>query len=270
MTAPDYSRFRHIAVTKDGGIATLMLNEPDNRNAIHAEMHAELEQVWLDLASDRTVNIIVFTGAGKTFSAGGDIKRMEKRFGSEEGWRFSIETTTNTRRMFQNILEIEQPIICAANGDAVGLGATLALFSDVCVIADTAKFGDSHVKVGLVAGDGGAVVWPLLVGPNRAKEFLMRGRLISGAEAQTMGLVNHAVPAGQVLDEAMKIAQELNALPPLAVRWTKLSVNKWLKHQLNLILDASIAYEMLSINSRDHHEATKAFIEKRAPKYQGI
>ena len=97
----------------------------------------------------------------------------------------------------------------------------------------------------------------------------MRGNLVSGTQAHALGLVNPVVPTADVMAEAMKIAEELNALPPLAVRWTKLSVNKWLKHQLNLILDASIAYEMLSINSRDHHEAAKAFIEKRKPVYKG-
>ena len=97
----------------------------------------------------------------------------------------------------------------------------------------------------------------------------MRGRLVSGTDAHALGLVNHVVPAAEVMDAALKMAEELNALPPLAVRWTKLAVNKWIKHQLNLILDASIAYEMLSINSRDHHEAAKAFIEKRPPVYKG-
>lgn len=266
---PDYSRYRYLAIQREAGIATLTLNQPENRNAVHAEMHAELEHVWLDLASDREVNIIVFTGAGKTFSAGGDVKRMASRFGTDEAWQFSLDVPAATRRLFQNILEVQQPIICAVNGDAVGLGATLALFSDVAIIAETAKFGDSHVKVGLVAGDGGAVVWPLLVGPARAKEFLMRGKLMSGTEAHALGLVNHVVPTEQVMETAMSMARELNALPPLAVRWTKLSVNKWLKHQLNLILDASIAYEMLSINSKDHHEAAKAFIEKRTPVFKG-
>lgn len=266
----DYDRYQYLRVTRENGIATLMLNQAENRNAIHAEMHTELEHVWLDLAADKLVNIIVLTGAGKMFSAGGDIKRMASRFGTEEGWRFSLDVPTATRRLFQNILEVGQPIIAAVNGDAVGLGATLALFSDVSIIADTAKFGDSHVKVGLVAGDGGAVVWPLLVGPARAKEFLMRGKLVSGTEAHQMGLVNHVVPVDQVMARALEMAEELNQLPPLAVRWTKLSVNKWIKHQLNLILDASIAYEMLSINSKDHHEAVKAFIEKRTPVYKGI
>lgn len=266
---PDFSRYKYLDIQRNKGITTLTLNQAENRNAVHAEMHAELEHVWRDLAVDRETNVIVFTGAGKTFSAGGDIKRMAARFGTDEGWQYSLAIPAATHRLFEGMLDVQQPIVAAVNGDAVGLGATLALFADVSVIADTAKFGDSHVKVGLVAGDGGAVVWPLLVGPARAKEFLMRGRLVNGAEAHSLGLVNHVAAVGEVMDTAMKIAEELNALPPLAVRWTKLSVNKWLKHQLNLILDASIAYEMLSINSRDHHEAAKAFIEKRPPVYKG-
>lgn len=267
---PDYSRYRYLAVQREQGIATLTLNQPDNRNAIHAEMHAELEHVWLDLAHDAAVNVIVLTGAGKIFSAGGDIKRMAARFGTEEGWDYSLHIPAATHRLFEGMLDVQQPIICAVNGDAVGLGATLALFADVTVISETAKFGDSHVKVGLVAGDGGAVIWPVLVGPAKAKEFLMRGKLMSGKEAHAMGLVNHVVPVEQVMELAVSLAQELNALPPLAVRWTKLSVNKWLKSQLNMILDASIAYEMLSINSRDHHEAAKAFLEKRQPVFKGV
>ncbi len=266
----NYDSYKHIKVERDSSIATLTLNEPDNRNAIHAQMHAELEQVWLDLAQDEQVNVIVLTGAGRFFSAGGDIKRMAARFGTEEGWRYSLEVPAATRRMFQNILEVPQPIIVAINGDAVGLGATLALFCDVSVISNTAKFGDTHVKVGLVAGDGGAVVWPLLVGPSRAKEFLMRGRLVNGEEAFALGLVNHCAPVDEVQSKARALADELAGLPPLAVRWSKLAVNKWLKHQLNLILDASVAYEMLSMNSKDHHEAAMAFIEKRAPKFKGI
>ncbi|MFO1286228.1 MAG: enoyl-CoA hydratase-related protein [Rubrivivax sp.] len=266
---PDYARYKYLSIQREGGIATLTLNQPDNRNAVHAEMHAELEHIWRDLGSDREVNVIVFTGAGKTFSAGGDIKRMASRFGTDEGWDFSLHVPAATHRLFEGMLDVQQPIIAAVNGDAVGLGATLALFCDVAIIADSAKFGDSHVKVGLVAGDGGAVVWPLLVGPSRAKEFLMRGRLVNGTEAHALGLVNHVAPAADVMSTAMKMAEELNALPPLAVRWTKLAVNKWIKHQLNLILDASIAYEMLSINSRDHHEAAKAFIEKRPPVFKG-
>ena len=267
---PDYSRYRYIAIQREQGIATLTLNQPDNRNAIHAEMHAELEHVWLDLAQDPEVNVIVLTGAGKIFSAGGDIKRMVNRFGSEEGWKFSIDTPASTKRLFQSILEVEKPIVAAINGDAVGLGATLALFADSTVIAETAKFGDSHVKVGLVAGDGGAVIWPILVGPNRAKEFLMRGKLLKGAEAAAMSLVNYAYPKENVLEEAIKVATEIAANPIWAVRWSKAAVNKQLKAQLNQVLELSIAYESLTMMTHDYKEAASAFAEKRKPTFEGF
>ena len=167
------------------------------------------------------------------------------------------------------MLEVEQPIIGAINGDAVGAGATLALFCDIIVMAQTARIGDPHVRVGLSAGGGGAVIWPLLIGPARAKEFLMRGHLINGTEAARIGLVNHAVPANQVMDTALDISRELADGPTWAIRWSKLAVNKWLKEQVNLILDASLAYEMISMQTEDHKEATRAFSEKRKPKFRG-
>ncbi len=261
--------YEFLAIEVDEGIATLTLNRPERRNAINAEAHAELERAWLQIAEEESVRAVVFTGSGKAFSAGGDIRRMAERAGSEEGLKYSLKVTAAAKRLFQNMLEVPQPIVCAVNGDAVGLGATLALFSDIVVIAESAKFGDSHVKVGLVAGDGGAVVWPLLVGPLRAKDFLLRGRLVSGREAQALGLASEALPAGEVLPRARELARELAALPVWAVRWTKLSINKWLKDQLNLILDASIAFEALSMHTHDHAEAARAFLERRPPAFKG-
>ena len=120
------------------------------------------------------------------------------------------------------------------------------------MVSETAKVGDTHVKVGLVAGDGGAVIMPLLVGVAKARDLLMRGRILSGKEAHEIGLMTHVRPADQVLQEALSIARELAALPKYAVAWTKLSVNKAVKDQLNLVIDTSIAYEMLTMNSNDH------------------
>ena len=129
--------------------------------------------------------------------------------------------------------------------------------------------GDTHVRVGLVAGDGGTVIWPLLIGVNRAKEFLMRARVVTGREAAALGIANHAVPANQVMDEAMKIAREINALPPLAVQWSKVSANQILKQQFTLAFDSGIGFEALSMMTADHNEACKAFVEKRKPTYHG-
>jgi len=257
-------------VTKNERIATLSLNQPENRNAVHVDMHNELEQVWADLAQDTEIGAIVLTGSGKSFSAGGDVKKMVSRLGTEEGWKYALSIPSMVRRLLTNMLEVGHPIIAAVNGDAIGLGATLALFCDTVVISETAKFGDTHVRVGLVAGDGGAVIWPLLIGPARAKDFLMRGRLVTGKEAQEMGLVSYSVPADQVLTKATEIAQELEALPALAVRWTKLAVNKSIKEQLNQVIDASAAFEALSMVSQDHKEAAQAFLEKRRPVFKGM
>ena len=121
-----------------------------------------------------------------------------------------------------------------------------------------------------VAGDGGTAIWPLLIGVNRAKEYLMRGRVITGKQAAEFGIANHAVPADKVMEEALKIAEELNALPPLAVQWSKVSANAILKQQFNLAFDSGIAFEALSMYSADHNEACKAFVEKRKPTYKGV
>lgn len=264
-----YDQYQYIKVEKQDKLAIVTLNRPEHRNALHMDAHAELEHLWSEIAQDESVYAIVLTGAGKAFSAGGDVKAMADRAGTVEGLKYTLKVPASTRRMLQNILDVPQPILAAVNGDAVGLGATLVLFSDIAIIAETAKFGDTHTRVGLVAGDGGTVIWPLLIGPSRAKEFLMRSLLVTGAEARQMNLVNHAVPTEQVLPKAIEIATELAQMPMWAVRWTKLSVNKMLKDQLNAILDASIAFEMLSMNTHDHGEAARAFAERRKPEFKG-
>ena len=173
------------------------------------------------------------------------------------------------KRLIQNMLEMEQPIIGAINGDAVGLGATLALFCDIIIADERARFGDTHIKVGLVAGDGGAIVWPLLVGVARAKEFLLTGDLITATEAERIGLVNRVVPAGQAYTEGLVLAKRLAAGPTRAIRWTKLALNKRLKDEVNLVLDTSLAVETLSMATDDHREAARAFVEKRPPRFTG-
>ena len=182
----------------------------------------------------------------------------------------NMATPSKAKRVLSSMLEVTQPIISAVNGDAMGLGASIALMADISIMNETARIGDTHVRVGLVAGDGGTVIWPLLVGANRAKEYLMRAKVFKGAEAFQLGIVNHAVPADQVMTKAMEIAEELNNQPPLAVRWTKLAINKQIRAQLDLVEDASIAFEVLTMQSKDHLEACHGFIEKRKPKFKGL
>ena len=271
--AMDYSDYEFLKVEVAERVATLTINRPDRLNAVNGPLHHELEQIWIDLAADNNVNAIIFTGAGRAFCAGGDVKGMaEGGFAGGEGkkgkgrGRGAIQAS-NGRRVVENMLDVEQPIIGAINGDAIGLGATLALLCDITVVSEKARFADTHVKVGVVAGDGGAVIWPLLIGPHRAKEFLMRGNFINGAEAGRIGMVNYAVPQEQVMTKAQELAQELADGPTFAIRWSKLAVNKWLKEQANLIMDTGLAYEMMTFNTWHHKEAVQAFVEKRKPNF---
>lgn len=264
-----YGAYSNLLIEIEDRVATVTLNRPDALNAVNVEMHRELETIWGDIDRDPDIDAVILTGAGRAFSSGGDVKKMAARAGSEEGLRHALNTPQGTRRIVNGILDMQQPVIAAVNGDVTGLGATIALLCDVTVIAEDARIGDTHVAAGLVAGDGGAVIWPLLVGPQRAKEFLMTGRLISGREAAELGLANYALPADQVMDQARDIVGRMVRQPKWAVRWTKLTVNKWLKHQVNLILDSGLGYEIATLFTEDHKEAVTAFAEKRKPQYKG-
>lgn len=261
----DYSRYQFVKVEVKDKVATITLNRPDSLNAINPQMHTELEEAFRDVAGDEAVNAVILTGAGRLFCAGGDIRSMDSgAFGGRE--RFPMR---GARRLIHHMLEVEQPIISALNGDAVGLGATLALFADIIIAAENARIGDPHVKVGLVAGDGGAVIWPLLVGIARAKELLMTGDLISAREAERIGLINKVVPKEQVYSAALELATRLANGPSRAIRWTKMSLNKRLRDEVNLVLEASLAMESLSQASEDHKEAARSFVEKRQPRFTG-
>lgn len=271
MARTDYaSKYQTLLVEVEGGVAAVTINRPESRNAINADLFGELTTIWDDLSTDRDVQVILLTGAGKFFSVGGDVTAMTTRPGGDVLREGQERDGSGTRRLLTRLLDVDKPIITAINGDAIGLAATIALMTDITVAAETARIADTHVsRVGLVAGDGGAVIWPLLVGISRAKEFLMRGTLLTGSAAAEIGLVNHAVPAEQTLPYAREIARELADGPRWAIRWTKASVNQLLKERLNAVLPASAALEMVSSQTDDHHEAARAFAEKRKPHYSG-
>jgi enoyl-CoA hydratase/carnithine racemase len=265
-----YADYQHLTVEVARKVATVTLSRPEARNAINQRFIHELRTIWDDLADDKDVNVVLLTGAGQYFSVGGDVKAMAVRPGGDVLEEGEVHDPMISRRLVNRLLELDKPIVCAINGDAIGLAATIALLCDVTVAAHDARIGDTHVsRVGLVAGDGGAVIWPLLVGISKAKEFLMRGTLLSGKEAERIGLVNHAAERTEVLDKARAIAAELAEGPSWAIRWTKLSVNKILKERVNLILEASMALEQITFETADHREATRAFAEKRKPSFTG-
>lgn len=265
----DYAHLKYLRIEKAHKVATVWINRPEARNAISHEVHAELDDIWLLLEEDPDVNVVILTGEGKTFSAGGDLKRLAERAGTEEGAQFALELPGHGKRLLSNILATQKPIIAAINGDAIGLGATVALFCDITVMAHEARIGDPHVKAGVSAGDGGAIIWPLLVGPTRAKEYLMRGLIVTGVEAERINLVNHSVPVAEVMPLARKIAEELCELPPWAVRYTKSTINIAVRHQFNQLMEASLAYEALTMNTKDFGEGARAILERRKPNFTG-
>lgn len=263
-----YEKYHDLRIEVSDRVATVTLDRPQSRNAINQRLIRELRTIWDDLADDMAVSAVVVTGAGDYFSVGGDVKAMSDRPGGDVLEEGEVHDPMVSRRLVNRLLELDKPIVSAINGDCIGLAATIALLCDVSVMADDARISDTHVsRVGLVAGDGGTVIWPLLVGVNKAKEFLMRGTLLKGAEAERIGLVNHVAPRAEVLAKAHAIAAELAHGPTWAIRWTKLSVNQIVKERVNHLLEASMALEQVTFETADHREATLSFKEKRKPRF---
>ncbi|MDF0599607.1 enoyl-CoA hydratase/isomerase family protein [Psychromarinibacter sp. C21-152] len=258
--------FEMLTLSRRGRRLDITLNRPEAMNAFGKVMHAELVDALRFAAGDDGSDVIVLTGAGKAFSAGGDLARIEE-FQADPS-EFDREAEDAKRIVF-TLLDIEKPVIARLNGAAVGLGATLALLCDVIFAADHAKIGDPHVTVGLVAGDGGAVIWPQLIGFARAKEYLMTGRLLTAAEAAEIGLINHAVPAAELDARVDAFCDELLGGSTQAIRWTKTVVNLELKRIAHALMDPGIAYESLSVRSEDHARAVRAMRQEIARKKGG-
>ena len=248
-------------------VLVVTLNRPEQRNSLNPKMHLELHTLYEKIVHDDEPNAMVLTGAGKYFCVGADFGDMESNLqnGYPDGHPGLLIESVG---MARNILAVRIPMISAINGDAIGIGATISLFCDIVYMAETARIADPHVKGGIVAGDGGAVLWPLLMGPNRAKEFLMTGDLVSAPDAFQLGLVNHVVPTESVFDEAMAMARRLAEAPALPVRLNKRLVNKELEMRVSQLYDLSVALEAITFETSDHREAVKAFLDKRAPVFR--
>jgi len=261
-----YENYETIVASRKGRILTLQINRPDVLNAVNARMHYELARIFHDVASDQKTDIVVLTGAGRAFCAGGDLDWLQAAADDPERFaRIAVEA----KQIVYGMLDCEKPIVCRLNGDAIGLGATMVLFSDIIVASETARIGDLHVNVGLVAGDGGAIIWPQLIGYPRAKEFLMTGKIIDGKVAAEMGLVNYAVPPEELDAKTDELTRRLERGPTMAVRLTKVAINVGLKQLAHSMMDASIAYESLTNTTPDHQEGLAAFREKRKPSFGG-
>lgn len=262
----NFKDYETLGFAYEGRVLTVTIDGPGPVNAVNARMHEELGRVFVDLQRDEDSDLIILTGAGRAFCAGGDMDWFDEMIADPAKFR---AIAPEGKRIVSTLLELEKPIICRLNGAAAGLGATIALFCDVIIASEDAVIGDPHVKVGLVAGDGGAVIWPQLVGFAKAKELLMTGDMLSGREAMDIGLINYAVPADQLDAKVSELAGKILSNPKWAVRWTKTAANITLREIAVKVMDAAIAYEAITNTMEDRKEAVAAFKEKRAPRFTG-
>jgi len=261
----DYRDYQHLTFERrERGVVLVTINRPEVLNATNDRLHWELTQVWLTLDADETARVAVVTGAGtRAFSAGGDLEMVEAN--SRDPKRLA-RTIREASDLVYNMINTDKPIISAINGVAVGAGLVVALLADISVMSETARFTDGHTKLGVVAGDHAAILWPLLCGMAKAKYYLLTSEFIDGREAERIGLVSLCVPAEQVLPKALEIGDRLARGAQQAIRWTKRSLNNWLR-QAGPIFDQSIALEMLTFMSEDVREGLAAIREKRPPAF---
>lgn len=253
-------------LTRTGHVLEVVLHHPTSPvNAVDALLHHEFGELFRTLKREREARAIVLTGEGKAFSAGGDF-----------GWFPALRDTAaldelrrDAKQMIWDLLDVEVPIVCGLNGSAAGLGASIALLCDLIVMSERAVIIDPHVNVGLVAGDGGAAVWPLLLGPLAAKRHLLLGEPLTAAEALRLGVTSEVCAPEVVRERALAWAARIAAQPPLAVKGTKQAVNAQLKQALLTSFDLSAALEIPCFLSHDHKEAIDALQEKRPPIFEG-
>ena len=261
----NFDSYERMKISRNGRILTIALDN-GKVNEVDAIMHHELARVFLEAQDDEDSDLVILTGTGRAFCGGGDFTWFQAHVDNPRTFR---AIAPEAKRIVTSLLDLEKPLICRLNGAAAGLGATIALMSDIIIAADTARIGDPHIKVGLVAGDGGAIIWPQLIGFARAKELLLTGDFLSAGEAAGMGLINYAVPAGELDAKVDEIAGKILGNPRWAVRWTKTVTNIPLRELAARLADPALAYEILTNLTADRREAVAAFVERREPELTG-
>jgi enoyl-CoA hydratase len=258
----NYADFRHLTFeSKPNGVLVVTINRPEVLNAANARLHWEFTQIWPVVDADPKTRVVVVTGAGKAFSAGGDLSLVEDMAGNPDALTRTMREASD---LVYNMINLDKPVISAINGVAVGAGLVVALMADVSIIAETARFTDGHTRLGVAAGDHAAILWPLLCGMAKAKYYLLTADFIDGREAERIGLVTMCLPPDQVMPKALEVADRLARGSQISIQWTKRALNNWLR-QAGPIFDQSLALEMLSFSYPDVREGVKAIREKRAP-----
>jgi enoyl-CoA hydratase len=248
---------------REHGVLLMTINRPEQMNATDAPLHRALSRVWLDIDDDPEVRVVVVTGAGKAFSAGGDLAWIDSMIQDYEGMKVAFREAGD---IVYRMTSCSKIIVSAINGVAVGAGLAVALMADISIMAEDARITDGHLRLGVAAGDHANIVWPLLCGLAKAKYYLITSDFIDGATADRIGLVSKAVPRDVLMDEAMAVATKIATGPQDAARWTKRALNLWVQ-QAAPAFDASLGFEMLNFMGHDAAEGAAALREKRKPDY---
>lgn len=246
-----------ILIEERGPIRIVTLNRPEARNAANQVLHRKVSRVWRYLDDDPEVRAVVLTGAGQAFCAGGDMDLFRALHSDHVTRRRIID---EAGRVAREMVAFSLPIVAAVNGPAVGLGANLAVLSDLVLMAESSYLQDPHVEVGLTAADGGAPIWPLYMSILRVKEYLFTGARIPAAKAVELGLATRVVPDDKLFDEALELAGRLAAQPPQALQTTKRAVNMHLVRAMDGIVDYALAAEFQSFDTPEHQAVVKRFL----------
>jgi enoyl-CoA hydratase len=263
-----YENYERLLIEWRGAVIVGTMNNPP-MNQINEQMHEELNRFFQEANADPEARVIVLTGAGdRAFSAGGDLKYMSDDLATVRRPLWS-DGLALEKAILQTILNLRKPFITRINGHAFGLGSTLAALADVSFMVEDAKIADTHVKVGLVAGDGGALIWPLLIGFAKARRYLLTGDPLTGREAADIGLITEAVPRSELDSRVYELADRLAAGAGIAINYTKIAINLLLRNMIDGLIEAHYGLEVQSAISDDHREAVHAFIEGRTPAFTG-
>lgn len=257
MTVLDgYTRYQRLDLSRSNRVLTIRIKGTTSMNLVDGILHRELSEIWSEVRRDRDTDVVILTGNGdRAFSAGGQMSWFAAMDAEEKDVAIA-----EGRRIVIDMLEVPQPIIAAVNGPAFGLGATVALFSDIVIAAEHAIIADPHVALGMVAGDGGAIIWPWLVGVNRAKEFLFTGEHLDARTALEIGLVNRVVPAAELQDVVQQLAFKIAGHSRMAVQGTKVAINALLRDAANAVLETSLAIERRTLDTPEHQAAVGKFL----------
>lgn len=248
-----------LIVEADGPVRTVFINRADELNAVNQPLHWALANVWRQLAADRDAKVVILTGVGRAFCAGGDLDWITSFLDDPVA---RDESLREGAQIIEEMLRFPLPVIAAVNGAAVGLGGSLMVLCDIVLMSETAHLADPHVSAGLVAGDGGAAFWPLLTPILRSREYLYTGDRIAAATAVELGLATRTSAPEELLPEARRLAERLAAQPTEALRATKRVVNMHLSSALSGAMQAGFAAEAVTMQSGEHRDRLLALQRK--------